>query len=92
MMSPCAGRQHKKTWTSKMCIKVVKRLKKEIAKKGCSMARKLMTEACLAAGGGPEDPVADVCVGLVIAYCPAILKKLMNHVASNAELCAGCTS
>ena len=44
------------------------------------------------AGPRSRRPLADVCVGLVIRHCSAMLSKIAKHVASDADLPIAATS
>ena len=90
-MSPCAG-GHKKTWSNRFCVKMVNKLERKINQYGCKIASNEVKVACVAAAGGPEDPLAYVCIGLFNHFCPIILKKLEKHIRSPEDLCAGTAS
>jgi hypothetical protein len=67
-----------------LCEFTVGTMKTLINKEGCVAAEVEGAAACEAAGGGPEDPVADICAAIAAQACTLIAGHLEE---SNSAIC-----
>merc|ERR1711907_350172 len=59
-----------------------------VASAGCSWVTDAEGAAmCEAIGFGPEDPMADACVGLIVWGCPKILSAIERGIRSPSQIC-----
>jgi len=71
-----------------ICTKIVGFAEGKILKYGCGVLTKVAgAAACEAIGLGPEDPLADVCVAIIVFGCPKIAKLLADHIRDPATIC-----
>jgi hypothetical protein len=70
------------------CKKVVGWAIEKGEKYTCTLASRLAAAAmCEALGGGPEDPVADICAAVVIISCERVLKLITEASSSDEKIC-----
>eukprot|EP00455_Lapot_gusevi_P041540 TRINITY_DN4830_c0_g1_i4.p2 TRINITY_DN4830_c0_g1~~TRINITY_DN4830_c0_g1_i4.p2 ORF type:complete len:164 (+),score=64.13 TRINITY_DN4830_c0_g1_i4:59-493(+) len=71
-----------------VCQKVVGFLEGKINKYGCKFFFKAAAvAACEAAGLGPEDPMSEVCIGVMIASCKEIASLIEGHITDSTAIC-----
>ena len=72
-----------------ICDKVLGFAIGKIAKHGCGFLLKVeMAAVCEAAGLGPEDPLADICVVTLVGACGKIASMIAQHIEDPATVCA----
>lgn len=71
-----------------ICDKVMGFAIGKITKYGCGLLAKVeLAAACELAGLGPEDPLSDVCVVVLVGACSAIAQLIIDHVQDPAVIC-----
>ncbi len=68
-----------------LCEKVVPFVEGKLGKLGCWAVDLDGGAVCEAAGLGPEDPLADVCVAAVALLCSEIAKEIANGLHYTPE-------
>jgi hypothetical protein len=96
-LTPVAGSQvvtasHNLTLSSPLtcsiCEMAVGAVEGFLIKHGCSfLFDAVAISACEAAGLGPENPLSEVCAGLLIAGCSKIAQDLANKVTDKHVIC-----
>ena len=72
----------------KICKEAMDMFVEAIAKHGCAFADTAAAAACEAAGLGPEDPMADLCVAAFIGGCELIAKEVVKGITNPDALCS----
>lgn len=71
-----------------LCTKAVGAVEGYILQHGCGLLFDgVALSACEAAGLGPEDPLSEVCVGVLISGCGKIAGMLANHIVDKPTIC-----
>ena len=71
-----------------LCTLAVSKAESIIVKQGCSLL--FDAEAvvlCQAIGVGPEDPLSDICVPILIKGCSIIANDLEKHMTNATKTC-----
>jgi len=88
----CSGKAHTTFhcgvgFCESMCEKVVDKMIKKGAIRGCAEIIGEGDAICEAVGLGPEDPLADICAATVTIGCPIVAHELAKKVTNPKELC-----